>query len=683
MVRDTTFWRLAYHLCGVTLLGETPEASLGTLPYPVRTAVLKTVRDIDDTAIFLHLEQKTLLHQPGQYEWVEAWHPQAGSVPSEPIRALLNTFPKQYQAYQRLALWLFRQATQKGDETLHVADVMPRLPLLTIALLDTLALLERVAALYGHAVTWPHVTVHLVGNVPAHHDRLLQHYRGSARGEQDSRVDAHTTPLLVQQAETLPQIELAYCSKAAAFSPHTPSNAKSIEELRQLAKTLESELGNELPLGAMPASFEKTTINYFARRYFPYAEMHEEQRQLLERALRQDSGMGILPTSFGKSAIFQLFALLVPRAALVISPLRALMRDQLHALRRRGWMGAEMISSNDTAEVKDAKLQAFAEHKYRLLYISPERLQIKSFRDELKATIENTPVGALVVDEAHCVSEWGHDFRPAYLQIGPVREALEEASGRTVPIIALTATASRRVREDIIGMLNLPEGSVVQLSSSDRPNLSLSVHPVETRQGDSKAAMLKQLLKEDIPRALKRPFNELIAPDAKGTYPHAGVVFGIYANAHGRATFDEGVHKIADVIRRNIVGDENLVQVHASTAPTLCPVCRSTLYTRNTESTASSNGPVPKYICTKCGHKFNDNDKKKAKGWDKETIERQDGFQEDAFPILVATKGYGMGIDKRNIRYIVHHAFSGGFEGYYQEAGRAGRDNKQSHVALV
>lgn len=856
-MNSSVFWQVAYHLCGVTLLGKTKEEPLGTLPYPVRTAVLRAAKGLDGKAIEIQLEEKVLEYLGGKYAWVDSWtlkdeylarrlnshkpssytnfpsieryfeyyrlrekrasgldehyaermfvervfvpvfglaalrflkpqqgftdstgkqrrvdfvlegekqyaieiegaayharerigherfedekqrqaelsihgytylpftfeslsndyakallgdliledkvlwrmvqakqssdeHRDTGTASYEELEALLKRFPERFPVYQKFFLALIHDAIEEGKAALHIADISPNLPLMAIALLDTVACLERVMELYSHSLKLPEITLHLVGETPEAHKEVLRYYLNRPFAEGDGRTDISHHQVAIMQTSHLPQgVQLDYCSKAETASLDTPIQAKSFTAIERAGAPFLTKLGNKLPLQATPVSFERPVLDYFARRYFPYAELQHEQLILLQRALQQESGLGILPTGFGKSAIFQLFALLMPRATLVISPLKALMRDQLHAMSKRGWMAVGAISSNDSAAEKAAKLKRFAEHKTRLLYISPERLQIKGFRDELRATIENTPVGALVVDEAHCVSEWGHDVRPAYLQIGPVREALEQASGRTVPIIALTATASPIVRRDIVAMLNLPQGSVVQLSSSDRPNLSLSVHPVQpgiTAKGET----LQRLLKNDIPRALKIPFDELIPVGAEPPFQHTGVIFSIYANPHGRTTLAEGVHGIADYLTENVARDKSLVQVHASGEPGLCPKCGSTLYISANKQIIGdvtgdkNNAPNAKFYCTKCEHLFLK--PKNASGWESEILQRQDDFQNNLFPVLVATKGYGMGIDKRNIRFIVHHALSGGFEGYYQEAGRAGRDKKQAHVALV
>lgn len=296
-----------------------------------------------------------------------------------------------------------------------------------------------------------------------------------------------------------------------------------------------------------------------------------------------------------------------------------------------------------------------------------------------------------MVDEAHCVSEWGHDFRPAYLQIDRFRKTIELATGRPIPIIALTATASLDVRKDILSVLGLNEDAVVQQESSDRPNLSLSVWPVNSRNSDAKSETLRRLVTQDIPRALKTTFDELVPADGKPPYANTGVVFGIYAAPTGRSTAPEGVHFIARELVERVTKDGQLVKVHASGSPRICTQCGSPRLAKASDEDLWRAGIVPKGIgppedyfeCLDCSKIFPKREALKDSNWENKILQCQEEFHKSQFPLLVATKGYGMGIDKRNIRFIVHHAFASGLEGYYQEAGRAGRDDEHSHVALM
>lgn len=348
-------------------------------------------------------------------------------------------------------------------------------------------------------------------------------------------------------------------------------------------------------------------------------------------------------------------------------------------MHRLGLVCVGTLSSMDDSVQRRAKLEKFSANQYRLVYVSPERLQIKDFASRLNRDIEQMPIRALVIDEAHCASEWGHDFRPAYLRIGGIRRMLEKATKRHIPVIALTATASEPVRRDIVDVLGLSRENTVQLRSSDRANLSLSVHPTQAGNTE-KPDIVANLIKQVLPRALKIPLSELLPPVGQDTYDNAGIVFAMYANPHGRSTYDAGVHFIAKKLQQSVVPDEKMVRIHASTPPQLCPRCKSPLYVRLSKKGQLQYAPNA-YQCTACGANFDA--PLTYQGWDQEILAQQDAFKDNSFPLLVATKGFGMGVDKPNIRFVVHHAMSSGLEGYYQEAGRAGRDGEHAHAALV
>lgn len=672
-------WQLVYHLSGLTLLGRTDREPLGSLPIPMRTAVLKIIDQQKPETIELTLLKKSPLEfTEGEYEWVDSWHdknsyladaieePQDSSVF---LSRLLRQLPKQYPIYQKIAFTLLWQAVQSGKSRLKIADYQPTVAGLALAVLDSLALIERVAELYGLPVQLPEVELYLVGSVDEFGlTQLLRHYRGAELGESANRVDYCQTPVRLVLTTDLPN-DVDFVSYAESLNDYIPENAYTFNKLENFASPFLDYVGKVPPLDAHPVLFERPTLDYFARRYFLVPELKPAQVELIQKALRNESALGILPTGFGKSLIFQLYALLIPRTTLVISPLQALIRDQVHNLNRPGLTCVNFIISTDSNTARKAKLSNFKSCRYRLLYISPERLQIGEFYDEIKATMQQTPVGALVIDEAHCVSEWGHDFRPAYLQIGGLQQALEKASGRRVPIIALTATASEPVRKDILRVLRLNSDSVVQLASSDRPNLSLSVHSVS--KPEHKPEKLAHLLQKIVPQILGIPFAELIREGDKTR--HAGVIFGIYANPHGKSNIHEGVHYIKNELTKRIIRDTNLVQVHASTQPEYCPECESPFFIRSDKNAQ----------CRSCNASFTASKSKKPQDWNSQLQKRQDAFQNNQFPLLVATKGYGMGIDKRNIRFIIHHAFASSLEAYYQEAGRAGRDGRHSHVSLM
>ncbi|PYE53289.1 DEAD/DEAH box helicase [Deinococcus yavapaiensis] len=599
------------------------------------------------------------------------------------ITSLLEGVPQAFARTQTALLALLAETTDRGDAELHVVDAQAASPVIGLALLDLVACAERIFALYGQQVRLPriHLTVHRPAD-EALYRSVLEAFLGESLQPNAATPDAWSTPFNVTFSNDPLDVDAAdvvlapkpFPSRRPVLLPH---------DLDARSHALLAQVGRTPPLQAQPVSPQRDVLDFFARRFFGVPELKPEQFKLVARALRQTSGLGLLPTGFGKSLVFQLFALLIPRTSLVISPLKALIRDQIHGLHRQGLVCAESISSTDSKAAKEAKLDGFRTHAYRLLYVAPERLQIKGFYEELRASMSNTPVGALVVDEAHCVSEWGHDFRPAYLQIGRLRTLLREASGRDVPIIALTATASAPVRADVLRVLGLDEGDVEQLASSDRPTISLSVHALNDSPYRSKADLLAHVVHDVVPKALRMKYEDIVPLRASERYEHAGVVFAVYANPHGKSSVFEGVHAIAKSVRERLLHDPAMVNVHASSSPSYCPECNSTMFVSASPKEIRAAGHAFKYgsRCLECDSVFQravyDDE------WEEKVLATQDDFGDSRFPLLVATKGYGMGIDKRNIRFIVHHALSSGLEGYYQEAGRAGRDGAHAHAALI
>jgi ATP-dependent DNA helicase RecQ len=304
--------------------------------------------------------------------------------------------------------------------------------------------------------------------------------------------------------------------------------------------------------------------------------------------LRGQDTLVVLPTGGGKSLCYQVPALMLPHLTVVISPLISLMKDQVDALTRRG-LPATFVNSTLTASQVSDRLARVRRGEVKLLYVAPERFDVGTTAERLK----ETGVSLLAVDEAHCISEWGHDFRPSYLRIATVRERLGWP-----PVVALTATATPHVRADIVRQLRLESAQTI-ITGFDRRNLRYHVVPVRTEQDKDEA--LVEILHAT---------------------PGLAVVY-----ASTRRT----VERITDVLNRARV---SAVAYHAGLD-------------------------------------------------DAHRHEVQDAFMKERVRAIVATNAFGMGIDKPNVRLVVHYAMPGTLEAYYQEAGRAGRDGEPADCFLL
>jgi ATP-dependent DNA helicase RecQ len=566
----------------------------------------------------------------------------------------------------------------KNQENVVISDFSPRLALLPIALIDTVTLVENVARLYGLDIILPKIDIFITGA----YDRigvceLLKQFNGDDTNQKSRRIDILQTKIELH-FENDP-IQPDYIFAGESLGSEHPKGCLSLNDLDFLTSMFQKEVGTEFPIRS-PLKPDSDVLDYFARRYFRVPKLKDRQYELLRKIINGESILALLPTAYGKSLIFQLFSLLVPGTTFVISPLSALIRDQIQNLNRLGVICAGSITSEDDKSKKEEKYKGLQKGKYRIFYISPERLRLKDFLKEIRTKLDKVLISALVIDEAHCVSEWGHDFRPPYLQIDNFHKAICNATGREIPIVALTATASKLVREDILKVLGLSDEALIQEESSDRPNISLSVWRAEANSISGKSEMLKKLITKEIPKALGIPFDELIPIEKRSIYVHTGVVFGIYAAPKGSNTKAEGVHFIAREIADDVANNKHLVKVYSSRAPMLCMNCGSPRVISKTQKRGYTFR-VKSFECTDCGHidiKAPDDP-----SWKDKVLNIQDDFHKSKFPLLVATKGYGMGIDKSNIRFIVHHSFASSLEGYYQEAGRAGRDEDRAHVALI
>ncbi|MCY1703937.1 DEAD/DEAH box helicase [Deinococcus sp. SL84] len=434
----------------------------------------------------------------------------------------LTLAPLQLRVWSMAWLHRLEQAIRDGQRQVNV-KLQEDNPLPLLALWDSLELLAAVKRLYTLPWDIPKIRVQL----PDEDERCqaaVSAYLGQGLGHPGR------TPLLPLNFAQIDRADAAIGSVdwLEEGDPHWPE-----EDVFAAALQLQRRLDLSFQEYQV-ASAEREVLDFIFARFFAYTRLRDEQYAAIQRTLTGDGLLVLLPTGYGKSVIYQMVGLLQPGVALIVSPLNALIKDQIAHLRQDGIIGAGFVVGSGAQATREYEF--FEEGRYRLFYCSPERFETTLFKRSVARLIERHRIALVAVDEAHCVSEWGHDFRPAYLHIKNMRKLLQRDTGRPIPLLALTATASPVVRADIQRALGIPDTNVIQSRSSDRPELSFSVHKADGRRG--RQARLRAL-DEVFSKVAPTLFGEdvLHARNEDGIYRNGAIVFTPYADRRDEAPF--------------------------------------------------------------------------------------------------------------------------------------------------
>jgi len=351
-------------------------------------------------------------------------------------------------------------------------------------------------------------------------------------------------------------------------------------------------------------NYTSRALRALLRRHFGHAEFRPEQERVIQDLLAGRDVLAVLPTGGGKSLVYQLAAQLLPGVTVVVSPLIALMKDQVESLEEHG-LDVSVVNSTLSEAAAQEELRKVEDAESKLLYVTPERFA----NEEFMAELAGTSVSLFVVDEAHCISDWGHSFRPSYLVLGDVARRI----GRP-PVLALTATATPSVRAEIVERLDMREPAVV-VSGTDRPNLFFEVRRVEAEHDDRR--VLEELLQGE-----QDSYEDETAARLRAAMEGSGIIYTATTKA-----------------------------------------------ARETAEWLQAWGISADYY---------HGQRRKA---DRSRV--QEAFMTGGIRVIVATNAFGLGVDKPDVRFVIHRDVPGSVEAYYQEAGRAGRDGEFARCVII
>lgn len=430
------------------------------------------------------------------------------------------------------------------------------------------------------------------------------------------------------------------------------------------------------------------TLSYLVQYLFRKASFRPGQLPILDRALRNLPVIGLLPTGGGKSLTYQFAALLQPGITLIIDPLKSLMHDQFNGLQKIGINGASYINSSLTSNERKKREESLQKSQYLMMFVSPERLFIKAFRQKLADMhLLNAYFAYGVVDEVHCVSEWGHDFRFSYLHLGRNLYNFVKPKNGHISLIGLTATASFDVLADVErelsshGDFELDSDATIRYENTNRLELQYKIHrvPIEVEPNPffnnvNYPDELPRPIGDNLSFAANKSKQKALAPYLKHI---PSFIEEIQTEAAIAIINEKFKDRQVDEISGNIdiqasMGKNYYVEqdTYNHSGIIFCPhVTGTDISVSNIHANLIEKG------FTSLG-RFSGRDN------DTEANKNLDDFRANKYPLMVATKAFGMGIDKPNVRFTINMNYSSSLESFVQEAGRAGRDKKMAIASI-